>query len=138
MTAANLRLISDVIFDRMKKIISRNQIKEILNKWLNNELSASQVHEWAGNLYPNDNVEYTDWEGDDDNSVTNQVLADLDMMDMNLMIKDDIEHYLVFLDTPPDQFNFGCQKLENYLYTIDLEIRREELRNDEFYSNFCG
>lgn len=119
----------------MKEIITRQQIKDLLIQWRGGELTEAQLHKWAESKYQNDNVEYTDWEND--NSVSNEVLAALDMMDMNLMTKEDIKYYLEFLETPSGNFDEGIKKLGNNLKTVELLQRKKALAANPFYENFC-
>jgi len=120
----------------MTEIISRELLKDLLTKWRNHELAEDQLHDWAENKYLNDGVDYSDWESD--NSVTNEVLGALDMMDMNLMTKEDIETYMKFLDTPPGQFIQGYRELQDYLKTINYSERKRALAKIPFYKKFCG
>lgn len=120
----------------MTEIITRKQLKDLLMQWRNGELSEEQLHDWAENRYLTDEVDYSDWEND--NSVTNEVLGALDMMNMNLMTKEDIESYLTFLDTPPGQFSQGYGKLEDYLKMINYSERKRTLAKIPFYKKFCG
>ena len=119
----------------MTEIISREQLKDLLTKWRNDELTEDRLHDWAENMYLNDGVDYSDWE--EDNSVTNEVLAALDQMDMNLMTKDDIEPYMKFLDTPLGQFNQGYRELDDYLKSIAYSERKRTLARNPFYKIFC-
>ena len=82
----------------MAKIITRQDLIELLEKWSKGELDAENVHSWALSIYFNDNYEKNDWEGDD--SVTNEVLGHLDMLDMNFVTTDDIPALIEFLKTP--------------------------------------
>jgi hypothetical protein len=120
----------------MREIITREQLRSLLIQWRNSALSEKQLHEWAENKYQNHEVDYSDWENDD-NSVTNEVLATLDMMDMNLMTKEDIKYYLDFLDTPLGQFAAGLKKLEDNLKAINFTQRKKSLANNQFYEKFC-
>jgi hypothetical protein len=89
--AQDAKLLAPVIFmlsQRVNlKIISRDDVKEILLKWEADIISASDVHEWASNRYAVDEYDFSDWEGDYDFSVTNEVLGELDCLDMNLVTK---------------------------------------------------
>jgi hypothetical protein len=120
----------------MTEIITRNQLKDLLVQWLNGELTEEQLHEWAENKYLNNDVDYSDWE-DDDNSVTNETLAALDQMDMNLMTKEDIKYYIDFLETPPGQFGEGLKKLEDKMKSINYSLRQKALSETPFYEKFC-
>ncbi len=100
-------------------------------------MTAHELNDWAGENYPNDDVEYEDWDEKEAYSVTNEVLAALDMMDMNLMIPEDVPAYLGFLETHPASFEEGYKKLQQYLEKNDIKKRAAALVADPFYEKFC-
>jgi len=120
----------------MKKI-TRKDLKEKLLRWREGQITAQELNDWAGRNYPNDDVEYEDWDEAEENSVTNEVLAALDMMDMNLMTPKDVSAYLDFLETPPSAFEEGYKQLQQYLNQIDIKKRAAVLVTDPFYERFC-
>ena len=121
----------------MKKITQDN-IKEMLGKWAQGLLTAEEMHEWAGQYYQNDAYEFVDWEGADENSVTNEVLAHLDMLDMNLVTHEDIPQYLAFLASPAGGFDEGLSILERYLNSVDMDTRKKQLKGIVPYKPFCA
>ena len=100
-------------------------------------MSPKEVHDWAGELYPADFVDYDDWELNQENSVTNEVLAKLDTIDMNLTTTEDIPALLRFLETPIGKFHEGLEKLEKYINSINYKAREAELASIDFYEPFC-
>jgi len=121
----------------MKKIITRNELRDLLTKWQRGQITAEELNSLAGELYPNDEVGYEDWEADGESSVTNEVLAALDMMDMNLMVPEDVPAYLEFLNTPLGSFKEGYSKLRQCLQHINIEDRQVALSKIPFYKAFC-
>lgn len=121
----------------MKKIIRRKDLKEKLLQWHEDQITAPELNGWAGGNYPNDDVEYEDWDEAEEYSVTNEVLAALDMMDMNLMTPEDIPAFLDFLETPPASFEEGYNRLQQYLEQRDIKKRAAALVTDPFYERFC-
>ena len=118
------------------KIITRDDLRQILEDWQCGKLSAEEVHDWAESLYFPGAIDYDDWENDE-NSVTNEVLAALDMMDMKLIISSDVQTYLEFLQTPAGQFDKGYEKLDAALKSIDYRKRAKELKDDPLYGPYC-
>lgn len=102
------------------KTITREDIKNILMSWQKGDISAHEIHQWASDNYPNDDVEYNDWEGNEEESVSNEVLAALDMMDMNLTTTKDIPAFLEFLATPIGEITEGLKKLGKYHNSINI------------------
>ena len=70
---------------------TREQVRNKLRDWRDGNISTQEIYEWAGSLYPNTECEYEDWEVKESNSVTNEVLAALDMVNKNLNIPGDAE-----------------------------------------------
>ena len=120
----------------MKRIISRKELKEKLLQWQSGQITAHELNDWAGENYPNDDVEYDDWD-ETENSVTNEVLAALDMMDMNLMTPEDVPAYVKFLETPHGSFDVGYSQLQQYIKQIDIKKRAAALAANPFYEKFC-
>jgi len=121
----------------MKMIISRKDLKEKLLQLQEGRITALELNDWAGGNYLNDEIDYEDWDEAGEDSVTNEVLAALDMMDMNLMTPEDVPAYLDFLETPPAAFEEGYKKLQQYLNRIDIKKRAAALVTDPFYERFC-
>jgi hypothetical protein len=119
------------------QLITRADLAMILMVWLDGYLSADQVHEWAEERAASSRFDVDDWEGPESNSVANEVLMALDMLDMDLMTPDDIPFYLEFLDTPAGHFDTGYHRWRDALHHIDHSARREALRADPLYSPFC-
>lgn len=97
-------------------------------------MTSIEVLSWADSRYPSDDVDYEDWEGDD--SVTNEVLGALDMLDMNLALPEDAPIYLQFLSTPAGKFASGHAEFRRRLDAIDHNYRREQLRDTMPYAPF--
>jgi hypothetical protein len=119
------------------KIIKRKDIEQILLNWSGNILSTNEVLDWADNRYPFENVDYEDWEGDPPKSVSNEILAHLDSLEMNLVTKDDIPAMIRFLETPIGDFERGFKKWCDYNSSIDIRKRIKELQGIPFYEKFC-
>lgn len=119
------------------KNITREEAIQVLKNWQSHQLSAIDVFEWGNKLYLNEDIDYEDWEGDEPNSVTNEILAQLDSIDMNLIAIEDIPEMIKFLKTPVGNFEKGYKKWCDYIYSIDLLKRKKELKNIKLYEPFC-
>jgi hypothetical protein len=120
-------------------VITRDEIKLLLQQWQSGHLTAEAIHVWAESNYLPGDVSFIDWEGPTDNerSVACEVLAALDRLDMNLMLAEDIPVYLNFLSTPSGSFDDGFARFEASLRSIDYSSRRIRLLDDPLYSPFC-
>ncbi|MEZ5288276.1 MAG: hypothetical protein R2712_26440 [Vicinamibacterales bacterium] len=114
----------------MAKLVSRADIATVLRHWQSRALTVAQVHHWAERLFVPGNVDFDDYEGDQEDSVANEVLATLDQLDVNLVVVDDIPIYLEFLGTPVGQFNEGYRRFQTALSSIDYKKRRAALATD--------
>lgn len=71
---------------------SRGLLVAVLREWQAGRLSATGVHEWAKARYFPGHLEVDDEE--ESGSAAVEVLARLDMLDIDLIAVDDIPHYL--------------------------------------------
>jgi hypothetical protein len=117
-----------------QRILSCNEVANVLKNWVEGKISSRAVHDWANALYLKDDVEYEDWE--DDESITNEVIGALDMLDMNLAVAEDALIYLDFLAAPKGSFAKAYAFYRKRLEAIDYESRRKELRDDPPYAPF--
>jgi hypothetical protein len=119
------------------QILTREEVAQKLRDWAEGRSSTEEIQSWATSAYMNDEVDFADWEKDDD-SVTKEVVAALDMLDMNLVLPEDAPIYLEFLDTPIGGFAAGYAKLQGRVDAIDYEKRRVRLRDVEPYAPFLS
>lgn len=106
-------------------LITRESIESILSKWASGELNADEVQTWAGNRYMVD-----EYETESDN--VNEILARLDMLDMNLTTIEDIPVLVSALKA--DNY---ISILEKHNSKIDIVKRKKELQNLSPYKEFC-
>ena len=107
------------------KVITVTDIENVLNKWSAGEIDAGKIHEWAENRYMTDKY-------DTESECVNEVLAQLDMLNMNLVTKEDIPALLTALKSD------DCHAvLESHFNKIDIEKRKKELCNLGLYERFC-
>jgi hypothetical protein len=111
-----------------RRIITREEVAHKLREWADGRVCSEEVFRWANALYLSDDVDYTDCEGDED-SVTNEVLGVLDMLDMNLVLPEDVPIYLEFLSTPAGKFQTGYAEFRRRIDEIDHESRSRRLRD---------
>jgi hypothetical protein len=119
------------------QLLTRADLTAILTRWLNGDLTADQVHQWAEERAASSRFEVDDWEEAESKSVANEVLMALDMLDMNLMLPEDIAFYLEFLSTPEGHFDTGYRKWQDALQRIDYSSRKEALQAIPLYAPFC-
>jgi len=105
--------------------ITRAEVREVLGQWQSQELSHARVHEWATARHAT-----TAFECDDE--VTNEILAALDNLDVNVTTEADIPYLLKALDcTSADEASSILASMP-----FDREERRLRYSDDPVYSPF--
>ena len=78
----------------MSAVITRDELRTVLDDWQSGKRTPGDVHEWAEARYATHA-----WECEDD--VANEVLAALDVLDMNLLTRDDVPVLRAMLELRP-------------------------------------
>ena len=117
--------------------LTRPEILDKLNKWAIGEISPVDIHNWAVDLVNGGETEFADWEGDGRFSVAKEAIAELDMLDINLVTNDDVPIFIEFLTTPADQFEAGYIKFIGSLQQINRAARKKTLKKVEPYKIHC-
>jgi hypothetical protein len=115
----------------MSKSVGRSEVRSVLADWQAGLRTSTEVHAWAETRFAVD-----DWECEDD--IANEVLAQLDMLDMNLLTADDIPVLLSIFDLPAGEADRANEILSSYFAGVDLHKRKKALANDPLYARFCG
>jgi hypothetical protein len=119
------------------RTVTRSELLEKLDQWVAGKVSAEDVHSWAAVLHVTGNTEFDDWEGNREFSAAKEALAELYMLDINLITKDDAPLFVRFLNTPRGQFEAGDIPFIGGLQQIDLDARKEALKDTEPYRRYC-
>lgn len=114
----------------MAQKITSSDLRNVLQKWAQGELSAQGVHDWAESRYIVD-----EWESE--NEAVNEMLGLLDRLDMNLIIKEDVPAFLAILDLGLESEDLMASKLDEYFKSINMKERKQKLSQDPFYEAFC-
>ena len=111
--------------------VTRDELANLLEKWGRGELTAQQVWDWVSSRYWPGDTEIDDWE--DDLSATNEILALLDSMNINLVVVDDVPIHRRFLAAPKDRTAQAHEVWKSELNTIDYKQRMKALRDDPIF-----
>jgi len=128
--AMERRSLSEGVGQTMSSVILRSDVRTVLADWQAGHRTSQDVHAWAEARFAVD-----DWECEDD--VVNEVLAQLDMLDVNLLTADDVPVLLTMLDLPAGQAARASEILSSYLAGLDLLGRKRALARDPVYARFC-
>jgi hypothetical protein len=106
-------------------VITADTVESKLRKWQAGEVTTTEIHDWAENTYA---VSASEPESD----AVNEVLAQLDMLNMNLVTKDDIPALVAALRSKDFE-----SLLEEHFATVDLNLRKSQLAEIPLYAPFC-
>ncbi len=109
-------------------IVTRDAVRQVLLSWQAGHLAANDVHRWASDRYPG---------GAPKDDLVVEILARLDMLDLNLMTPDDIPVLVQALDLPRARMAEAISLLEHYDTAVDIDNRKRALASDPFYARFC-
>ena len=112
------------------RCVTRDELRVALLAWQAGELTAAQLRDWAENLYAVDDVDVED-------EIANEVLANLDILDINLTTVDDVPVFLKMLSLPVDRVDEAAELLQEHGESIDIAERMRRYRDDPFYGRFC-
>jgi hypothetical protein len=114
----------------MLKLITRQDIRELLLRWHAGEVTHQAVFDWASERYSG-----RFWETEDE--IVDQVLLELYSLNMNLTTVDDVPHFLHLLTVPRGQIGTVMALHREYTRTIPMQKRRLALAKDPFYEPYC-
>jgi hypothetical protein len=114
----------------MPNVVSRSDLRRLLDEWSRGRQTAAQVHDWAEARFA-----VNAWSCEDD--IANEVLAELDTLDMNLLTTEDIPVLLAMLNLPRGQASLAHDQLRAHFAEISLDARKKELSVDPVYAPFC-
>lgn len=103
---------------KCKMKITRRDVSDRLLQWKNGDLTRDELYSWADEIYFPGAIDFDDWEGAEDNSVANEVLSRLAMLDIDSYSEKDIHVFLEFLNTPIGQFETGYKTFINQIEKV--------------------
>jgi hypothetical protein len=116
----------------MTRMVTRAELITLLEEWQAGRLSATEVQEWAEQRYVPGDFEVDD--NEDSGSAAAEVLAQLDMLDINLITVDDIPHYLELLHSPHGTLPEALERFDAKQAVIDFKARQDALATTEPYA----
>lgn len=112
----------------MPKSVTALDIDSILVRWASNELSATDVHNWAEARFATE-----EWESD--NEAINEVLGHLDRLDMNLVVVADVPLLRKALLAP--SIESACALIDRCYEIMPIAQRRRDCAQSSLYAPFC-
>ena len=115
-----------------KREIERGELQALVESWQGGALSEREVHERAETML--DEVgELPHYPESDPRSIAAEVLLQLDVLNHQLITKEDIPAIKAFLETRPGQESSAWAEWRSYWMQLDLESRRQELESNPYY-----
>lgn len=116
-------------------VVTREYLLSLLDAWQQNKITIIELYQTAEQLYFADTKKVLDWEGEgeDEASVTSEVLEYLESLDVNFIVQEDIDPCKEFLRTPIGHFDKGWEKWVQYTYSINYEERMKQLKGQYPY-----
>lgn len=99
----------------------------MLRAWQNNKITTLDLYSTALQLRAVDDKKLLDWDNNEECSVTMEIIAYLDCLDMDFITQEDVEPAIEFLETRINNFDEGLKKWQQYTSSIDYEERVRRL-----------
>jgi len=110
--------------------VTRAEVLRLLFDWEAGRVSAPEVHGWTERRHAVAGRQPED-------EAVNEVLACLDMLDVNLIVSADVPALRRLLESTPARLREALNEYEAYVESIDILRRRQELAVDPLYGPFC-
>lgn len=111
--------------------VPKHLLLDLLDKWEAGILSEAEVHENAEKLWEEN--DWPDYKEGDSRSIAIEVLSQLEILNHQLITKEDIPAIVHFLKTPGGQERDGWDAWRRYWNNLDLATRKERLKNHSYY-----
>lgn len=111
--------------------VDRKTLRKLLQCWRAGKLLPEEIHREAEAMYESE--EWPQLPQQDPKSIGIEVLAQLDILNQQLITESDIPAMLAFLSTETGYELDGWAKWRAYWQHVNFEARRAELCNNPFY-----
>ena len=115
-------------------VAGRERLRELLDRWQAGALDERAVHEAAEALsesFPGDLPSYPQSEP---RSIAIEVLSQLEILNWQLITRQDIPALLDFLGTRRGEEERGWERYQKYWDSVDFDRRLKELADNPYYS----
>jgi hypothetical protein len=118
---------TDVSEDLMNRLVG------LLSSWIAGDLNEREVHEAAEELLAE--IGWQQFRRSDPRSATMEVLAQLDVLNQQLIISEDAPVMIEFMRGAATDADRAWRTWESYWASIDLEKRRADLAGNAYYAS---
>jgi hypothetical protein len=112
-------------------VIERDKLRQLVSDWQNGSVAVQDVHEHAEEYC--EVYDRPDLSEVDPKSIAVEVLAQLEILNHQLVTTDDVPAILRFLDTPTGAEAKAWDDWRSYWDAIDYDARKSQLRENDYY-----
>ncbi|NUM73150.1 hypothetical protein HUU40_02200 [candidate division KSB1 bacterium] len=112
--------------------ITRTTVIELLSDWQAGKIDEKGVHEKAEQLL--EQLNWPEYTQEDHRSIVVEILMQLEILNHQLITRDDIPAMMAFLQTSSGQQLQGWKDWRAYWDSLDIKKRKETLRSNPYYS----
>jgi hypothetical protein len=112
--------------------IDRRELIALLEKWRRGEINEREVHETAEEILERHG--WHEYPESDPRSIAFEVVSHLDILNFQLICRDDIPEIIRFLKTAPGKETEAWERWKSYWDSIDYEERKLKLANNPYYA----
>ena len=124
-------------------IITREYLISLLKAWQQDKITTAEFYNTIVTIHASD-TEYLDWENEGKSvtsehipseSVTSEIIAYFEMLDLDFIIQEDIDPAIEFLNTPIGKIEEGMEKWQQYKPRTSFEEREKKFKGHYPYSD---
>ncbi len=112
--------------------INRKTIIDLLARWRLDQLTEVELHEEIESIWERD--DWSQYPHEDSRSILVEVLSQLEVLNHQLIIKEDIPAIVDFLSTPKGKELEAWKNWMAYWDNVDYERRKQLLKHNPYYS----
>ena len=116
------------------ELVTRRELESILERWQRNELDERTAHDAAERLWERFGGEPPTYPENDDRSIGMEVLAQLEVLNHQLITPADIPAFLEFLHARRGEERAAWDEWRLYWKAIDYKRRAKELAGNPYYA----
>lgn len=117
-------------------MIQRDTLRSLLIRWQSGEITEREIHEEAEELYLQfwaERPTNAEIAHDDPASFLGEILAQLEMLNVGLIVTEDIPAMLAFLNTSQGEEAKSWLAWERYMQSIDFKEREGRIATNRYY-----
>lgn len=112
--------------------VDTKALRSLLERWQAGEVDERFVHEEAERLWGHRD-EWPLYRETDPRSIPLEVLEQLEILNHQLITREDVPTMLAFLDTPPGEQTRGWAAWRRHWQEVDIDARRTALAHNPYY-----